>query len=307
MIYEYAIEPKIISLWASSDRDYAEFFREYGLGTPRIISNFPKSKTSKFRSYLLRHAPENPDSLQGMRYTEMVLKIAEATAQRECQTEQDDDWRQLVAIENNRLPFDVILTNDSIDMERNITLSSMYTRNSIWSHDKQKSVQRTNEKMLETIGNFIKLSSDKIIIVDTYGWTDESINFIRELLNLVQGRQLNSKIPDLSLFYKDKRGGASTGVGSPTASYVKSQILKHHQGFEPSKLSVFCLREKPENDIFHNRCILSELGGMLMGHGIGVSGVEHHTDDLALMEVSIYLKKWQLFSGETTYEVVSKA
>lgn len=308
MIHEYAIEPKVISSWASNDRDYAEFFREYGLGTPRIISNFPKSKPSKLRSYLLKHCPENQESLKAQRYIEMVLKIAEATAQRECRSEKDDDWCQLVATENNRLPFDVILTNESIETERNITLSNMYARDSIWNHNKQKSVQRTVEKMLETIGNFIRLSSDKIIIVDTYGWTNESINFIKELINSIQNRQLNSKIPNLFLYYKERRGSATTGVGSPAASYVKSQILNgQHQAFDSDKLTVACLREKPDSDVFHNRCILSELGGLISGHGLGVSGVEHHTDDLTLMEEIIYTKKWQLFSDETSYEVVSKS
>ena len=33
MIYEYALEPAVLTSWASNDRDYAEFLREYGLGT----------------------------------------------------------------------------------------------------------------------------------------------------------------------------------------------------------------------------------------------------------------------------------
>lgn len=80
MIHEYAIEPNVILTWASNGRDYAEFFREYGLGTPRIISNFPKSKPAKFRSYLLKHCPANSESLQVQRYIEIVQKIAEMTA-----------------------------------------------------------------------------------------------------------------------------------------------------------------------------------------------------------------------------------
>lgn len=44
MIYEYALDPVVLSTWASNERDYAEFLREYGLGTPRMISSFPKKK-----------------------------------------------------------------------------------------------------------------------------------------------------------------------------------------------------------------------------------------------------------------------
>ncbi len=48
MIYEYALDPAVLSTWASNERDYAEFLREYGLGTPRIISSFPKKKNLNF-------------------------------------------------------------------------------------------------------------------------------------------------------------------------------------------------------------------------------------------------------------------
>lgn len=308
MIHEYAIEPNVILSWASNGRDYAEFFREYGLGTPRIISSFPKSKPAKLRSYLLRQCPENSESLEGQRYIEIVQKIAEMTAQRECRSDQDEDWHQLVTSETNRLPFSVILTSEAIGIDRNISLPNLYAEGSIWNHERQKTVQRTAANMLAVISNLVALSSEKLIVADPFGWSEESIGFIQELIGLLLSRKLNSKTPTLHVLYKEKRGSAGTGVGCPNAGYVKSQILSGVQpDYDGNMLSVVCLNEKPGSDVFHNRYILSELGGLMSGHGVGVTGNESHTDDIILLEESIYSKRWLLFTDESSYELVSKA
>ncbi|MCX9535799.1 hypothetical protein [Vibrio cholerae] len=308
MIHEYAIEPNVILTWASNGRDYAEFFREYGLGTPRIISNFPKSKPAKFRSYLLKHCPANSESLQVQRYIEIVQKIAEMTAQRECRSDQGEDWCQLVTSETKRLPFSVILTSKEIGIDRNISLPNLYAEGSIWNHERQKTVQRTAANMLAVISNLVALSSEKIIVADPYGWTKESISFFQALVRLILSRQLNAKMPELNIFYKEKKGSTATGVSSPDAGYVKTQILSGvSANYDGKMLSVVCLDEKQGNDVFHNRYILSELGGLTSGHGFGVTENENHTDDIILMEESIYLKRWQLFTDETSYNVVSKA
>jgi hypothetical protein len=308
MIHEYAIEPNVILSWASNSRDYAEFFREYGLGTPRIISSFPKSKAAKLRSYLLRQCPESSESLHGQRYIEIVQKIAEMTVQRECRSDRDEDWHQLVSSETNRLPFSVILTSEAIGIDRNISLPDLYAEGSIWNHERQKTVQRTAANMLAVISNLVALSSEKIIVADPFGWSEESIGFIQELIGFLLSRKLNSKTPTLHVLYKEKRGSAGTGVGCPNAGYVKSQILSGVQpDYDGNMLSVVCLNEKPGSDVFHNRYILSELGGLMSGHGVGVTGNESHTDDIILLEESVYSKRWLLFTDESSYELVSKA
>lgn len=74
MIYEYALEPAVLTLWASNNRDYAEFLREYGRGTPRIASSFPMKKATKLRSYLMQHCPQDAQSLAGQRTPSWFLK-----------------------------------------------------------------------------------------------------------------------------------------------------------------------------------------------------------------------------------------
>ena len=110
------------------------------------------------------------------------------------------------------------------------------------------------------------------------------------------------------LFYKEKRGGGNSGNGSSSADHVRQQIFQGLTGDVSNlKIEVFELRETASNDVFHNRCILTEHGGVITGHGIGVSGDEAHTDDAILMKPEIYQKKWRQFIEQNCFQVVSEA
>ncbi|MCP9269966.1 hypothetical protein M5U04_18230 [Xenorhabdus sp. XENO-1] len=308
MIYEYALEPAVLSSWASNDRDYAESLREYGLGTPRIISSFPMKKASKLRSYLLRHSLEDSQSLTGRRYTEMVSKLVESIVVREVQDHQAANWQEAAVIENRRVPFDVILSSTEIEEGNNITPSSMYSQGSIWNHPDQLDVLRTNAGLLSAVSNLIRLAENKIVIIDPYGWTAKAVNFIRFMLQSITRNRVADRFPAIMLFYKEKRGNGNSGGGSPSADHVRHQILQGLAGDSSNlQVQVFELRETDDVDVFHNRCILTEHGGVMIGHGISVSGEESHTDEAILMRPDIYQKKWRQFVELNYYEVASEA
>ncbi|MCQ4246070.1 hypothetical protein [Stutzerimonas decontaminans] len=308
MIYEYALEPTVLAAWASNDRDYAEFLREYGLGTPRLVSTFPKKKVSKLRSYLLQHSPQDTQSLSGRRYIEMVTKLIESVVIRDVADLQTSVWSEAVVSEDNRAPFGVILSSVAICAENNITPNSMYLPDSIWNHAYQSNMQRTNAGLFSMIGNLVRLSTKHIVIIDPFGWSDEAIGFVRYMINSIHPNRLTGEIPKITLFYKEKRGGKNAGSGSPAADHVKDRIMQGLDGGGGDlKVEVLELREAAGSDVFHNRCILTEHGGVLTGHGIGVSNNELHTDEAILMREKIYQKKWLQFVEEKCFEVVSKA
>jgi hypothetical protein len=302
MINEYALDPVVLSSWASNDRDYAEFLREYGLGTPRLCSSFPKKKASKFRSFLLRNSHSDQQSLASQRYTEMVLKLVESIVNRDTHIYQVDGWNEMAIAENKTVPFDVILSSDEIELVNNITLHSMYSVNSIWNHPRQQSIFRTNSDFISRISNLLRLSNEKIIIVDPYGWTSNSIKFIRYLLSSIMSDRINKLKPMIVLYYKERE------KGSPSASHVKNNIIEGLTGDAASfQVEVFELKETPDSDVFHNRCILTEHGGVSTGHGISLPDEESHTDEMYLLDPEIYQKKWQQFNETICFELVSES
>jgi len=305
MIYEYALEPAVLYSWAGNDRDYAEFLREYGIGSPRIVSSFPKKKKAKLRSFFFSSINPDDQTLRGRRYTEMVTKIVEELALRDIVYNPDTSWQELVISENARLPFGVIISKDAISTERNITPKTMYKDNSLWHCPRQFDIQRTNERLSAVIGALIRLSTQRIIIIDTFGWTTEAINFMRYIISSIAHNRVNSTIPKISIFYKEKQGGTNTGTSSPNAAHVRNAILMNNHN--NVSLDVAELKEVNGQDVFHNRCVLTELGGVSTGHGIGVSGQQEHTDEAYIMEPEIYYKKWKQFADNNCFDVVSQA
>lgn len=308
MIYEYALEPSVLSFWASNDRDYAEFIREYGLGTPRVFSSFPKKKASKLRSYYLQNSPMDSQSLRAQRYTEMVAKLTEDLILREIPEPQAGDWCELAKAENERLPFSVVLSSGAIDIPRNITPANMYSPDSIWNHSRQKDFARTVDGLSSVVADLLRLSTDQIIVVDTFGWTPEAVVAMQQFITLIRANRVSSKLPSVRLYYKEKRGSGNSGNGSPSAPHVRQQILEGINGNGADiDLQVFELREVQGSDVFHNRCILTEHGGIITGHGIGISGEKAHTDEAVLMESKIYEKKLRQFLEGKTFQVISNA
>nr|WED69184.1 hypothetical protein PJ912_03445 [Pectobacterium colocasium] len=308
MIYEYALDPDVLYSWATNERDYAEFLREYGLGTPRIISSFPKKKKSKLRSYLLQYNSEDSQSLTGKRYTEMVIRLVESIVVREVQDNQAANWQETAIIENRRIPFGVILSSMRIEEHNNITPHSMYSQGSIWNHPEQLVISRTNAELFSIVSNLVCLAEKKIVIIDPYGWRVEAVNFIRFMLQSIPRYRVVSDFPVIILYYKEKRGSENGGRGSPSADHVRLQIIQSLIDDLPNlQVQVFELKERGDADVFHNRCILTEHGGIITGHGISVSGEESHTDEAILMSSDIYQKKWQQFVEQNCYEVASEA
>tara|TARA_R110001583_G_scaffold124593_1_gene275994 strand:+ start:14124 stop:15053 length:930 start_codon:yes stop_codon:yes gene_type:complete len=308
MINEYALQPLVLNNWASNSRDYAEFFREYGLGTPRVISSFPKKKAGKLRSYFLRNGPTNAQSLQSMRYTEMVTKLIESIVLRDVQECGENEWNQQVKAEHERLPFGAVLSEAPEDINCGITPIDMHQSDSIWNQPRQISIERTHAGVSNAYTNLLRLSSQQIIIIDPYGWNDASILMLQHLIRVAHIGRLNSQFPTITLFYKEKRGSNNTGQASPSAQNVKAKIKEGLESeFNSIMLNVFELRDIENNDVFHNRCILSELGGIGLGHGISVTGSSTHTDEATILAPDIYEKKWGQFVVNLNFEIVTKS
>lgn len=293
MIYEYAIEPELLKKWAGSERDYREFLREYGVGTPRLVSSFPKMRMNKWRSYYLRQAPAEEDSTQARRYLDMVEYLSESLILRdgfECQTE---DWRREALTEDGRAPFHVLLADRPMQSSRCLTTDTMYAENSLWDNARQKNVSRTCENITSCLRNMVRLASDKIVFVDPYLFKKQALKAVVGLICTALSDRVCSQQPELVLFYKSTPSSSS-------AEHVRSEIVRQlgDDIQALSAVSIYQLEELPGGDVFHNRCILTEHGGVSLGHGMTVSEDPHHTDEMTLLEREIYEKKWRQFVGD---------
>lgn len=303
MIHEYALDPELLKSWAANERDYREFLREYGLGTPRLSSSFPKQNKSKFRSFYLQKSPSNTQSLQAQRYVEMVNYLAESLVYRDGFECTSTDWSENVLAEDMRKPFYGVLTSTVMDTPRCLTVTTMYSDGSIWNHQRQAQVARTYDSCFPLLRDILRLAKDKIVFIDPYGWNDRAVSFIGNLIGGVHHNRVHSAVPELILCYKRKRGG-----GSPDATYVKAQLAERLAFIQGLQLGVYELDDRPGHDVFHNRYLLTELGGVSLGHGVDLSENAAHSDELNLLRRQVYIQKWQQFvEDRSCFKLVSQA
>lgn len=307
MIHEYTIAPELLMKWAADDRDYDEFFEKFGLGHPRVVSSFPKKKATKFRSYFLRNGPADRGSQQGMRYVEMVTHMIESLVLRDDFFCNSTDWENDVITEDKRAPFYAVLSTKELNTPRSLTPDNMYLPNSIWKHKRQANISRTYESMSVYLKNILRISTKKVVIIDSFGWNARAIDVVCRMIDDILIDRIHSDIPEVTLYYKE-RLDKNPSKASPAADSVEKKIQEGLSSDENLiNIKVVELKERTGEDVFHNRCILTEHGGVKLGHGIDLSKDPNHTDEIDLMEKHIYMKYWDQFVENLAFEVITES
>ena len=106
----------------------------------------------------------------------------------------------------------------------------------------------------------------------------------------------------MKIYYKENRQDSS-----PSPEYIKKQLLSSLNNIAQNlEITVFQIKETDQSDAFHNRYILNELGGIQLGHGLDLSGKEHHTDEAILLSKDIYMKRWKQFYYPDRFEILDE-
>jgi hypothetical protein len=290
--------------WAGNNRDYAEAIREYGLGTPRILSSFPRRKARKLRSYLLQRAPVDQQSLQSQRYVELVQLLTETVVQHPVINTGDIDWIDHLILEQKRgNGFDLVMTQSKERILGALGPLDIYGAGSPWHHPRQEYIARTLEGIGRVTDNFLKYATDKIFIVDPYSWNSRSIEVISNFIEKLDKRLYSVDRLSISIYYKKKYDKSNPGAG-----VVIDSLL----GCLPALSTAMSINIKEldadeKEDVFHNRYILTHLGGVILGSGVDLSANQNHTDDAVLMDKSIYARRWNQYVDGLRLPIVSNA
>lgn len=298
MIKEFALDPTLLLHWAKSERDFREFFREYGRGTPRHISSFPKKKFSKLRSYLIEKIDYLESEHEKLRYTEMVQALAEGLACRSCEISTTTNWVDLVQIENNINPFDTILSSSKINLESALTLDNMYS-SELWNLPFQLNIKRTQEDFLNHLESFVKTTINNLVFIDAYCYQNRALDLIVNLINQLEQRKLKENTINVQIFYREN-------TNSKDVRYVKNQILTNIKSTLNIDVQVNELRSASGQDVFHNRYILNDCGGVLLPYGFDLSDQEYETDEAIILSKENYNKRWTQFIENLSFELVNQ-
>ncbi|WP_152208487.1 hypothetical protein [Marinobacter changyiensis] len=288
MIVEHLIEPEFLLKVAETRRDYKDLLREFSLPSPRVAGNFPKMKS--FRKQVLSKQSADASEHAQMRLLELLGLLSERRVERSLAFDGTISFHEnLKNAENNffsgihflldrkpPVPLDskvVCIEDFELGFDPSVT---------------QVSVRRTAEELSQNLREFVRLSSS-ITLIDPYFGTQAGMwkTFILLLKASLESSPTPNKAFDV-LFDGSKKTARS-------CKYLATKLIEEQPDLAKS-FSRITFKEIQETgkSAIHNRYLLSELGGVSIGHGFEESN-EHEHDDLNLLGEAVYRQRFSQF------------
>lgn len=302
MVYEYALDPALVA--TSTNRILCNLLKDsFGPGKGRLVSRFPgKWKKQVWQAFeelsgALPDTDRDRAQIQSEkeRLTELIQRLSDVWIKREEYIwNPDETWLPNAAAEHQRIPFRAILTSTPMD-ERTpaLTIDDLTDENERWGIPHGVSTLRKAENFSALVAPLLRCCQ-KAIFVDPH-------------FNPSKYR------------YRQALGSFLMEMASPCSVRSKKQAELHCKGdvdydrdfarecetrlpeLIPSAmvLSIRRWKERVPGENFHNRYILTDIGGIAFGHGLD-EGRDGQSDDLHLLDEKQYFLRWSQYSGASS-------
>lgn len=304
MIYEYALEPELVATWTDRS-DYRYFVERFGLGQGRIVSQFPKRWTR-----LVWDSFGGTSEMERKRLEEVIARLSERTIRRVGIDWNDEvGWLENVEREDGRIAFRAILARDNPRVHPSVLVAADVDEGSEprWAAPQGRTVARSAVDMANAVASVLRCSSVVVFVDPHFG--PERPRFRRPFERFLEQmvRERPGAQPDrIEVLTELEKTG--------TAEFFRKECHTRLRKCVPKGVRVVVRRlsQKAAGEIFHNRYILTDIGGVIFGIGLDDGG-QGQTDDLNLMARDQYELRWAQFSGksltgfkedETSFEVI---
>jgi len=295
MIQEYAIDPESLVTWARDRLACRHIKDNFGIGTPRIMSDFPKLKNWRKQ---LRIAATSLDDTSRSNLEELFKLLIEKTVTRSgCEYDGNDLWIDNVEKENKRHLFKAILATDNPNNNEQVLLSDEVGDwpAKLWDAPDRLTAKRDMLSMTNILRPLLQKSTEILFVdpffrADEYRFREPVCAFLRESINCSIYPTKQRVEIHVSADYRN----------SPPADYFKKECLAKLPQKIPKNLELKIRRwkQKPDREKLHNRYILTELGGVSFGIGLD-SGQKGETDEVNLLSRDQWWLRWNQYGKDT--------
>ncbi len=289
MVYEFAVDPELVAGWGERYQ-FRYFIDKFGLGQPRIVSGYPK--LVKWRSQVLKKAEGSGASAMEMqRLTALLLAMTEAMIARpKGDYDGNKKWSENTKDVHEKHPFHAILAKDIATDDAWLNTEDLGEKEfPRWDIGRSAVVPREEKQMAVALSGLLA-NSARIVIVDPHfdPLTSRHQKTFRELFRSIL-KHRHAEHPEAV--------DVMTGTGSDRVGF-RNDCLKLMPRNIPTGLVVNFKRLIPRagGEALHNRYILTNLGGVLVGYGLD-KGKSGQTDDLVLLDRNEYLDRWNKYAG----------
>jgi len=296
MIHAYAIEPEVAASWLDP-RTFRMVVGHFGLGTPRAMLEIPKFSKWKKAVYGLANTS---DDLEHSRLAELFRILGECRVRRiDVAYDGNGPWLEnaereydrrafaaIIAIANPRKRSCVLLANDVGDL-----------MNPLWKRTRAKTPTREAGNLAMAVAATLENCSTLHIVDPHFGPENPRHRVVLEELLRVATRPSCPSI-DVTIHCRAK---SKIGFFEAEAARMAARL--------PSGVTVSFIRwakKDSAGERFHNRYLLTDIGGVTFGGGMDAGG-KTQTEDINLMDQGQYEKRWGQFARhEVTLDLVDQ-
>lgn len=282
MFYEFAVDPAVISSW-----ERARFFLDaFGPWTGRFLTEYPHKKWKKMVYEGLRC----PDVERARIETRLRQLDARVFARRPgAPYDVTSSWIANAHNEHARDPFRAIIALEATGHDYVLDGAHLDGREQRWRVEAGAMVARNAEEFARRLQLLLKLSS-RIVIVDPYFRTDRSETFapVAAICRMTGPRSVVE-------VHRSERNDV-------THTHCIASARRFEQAL-PSGRSVrmHTWLERDGGARFHNRYLLTEIGGVKFGDGIE-EGDPGHEDHLSILDETSRAGLWAQYVDTPAFE-----
>lgn len=293
MLYEYALEPALLSNW----KDFRYFTEKFGFSQRRLISCYPKHwKRMVYESLT------SCGEIERKRIEDRLQKLDDRILKRQHEWDRQCDWLTNAEAEHARRPFYAILARsnpnnrDYVLEEENISEDHPFP-----ASPKSPVIRRVAGEMAACVALLLR-AAEKILFIDPY-FGPQYLRYQRPLeafLDAILEQRQGEPPTRIEIHASDRL----------EAGFFKSECDRHLPKIIPEGISVRLVqwRQKEGGEKLHNRFILTDKGGVRFGVGLDDSdGADGETDEVESLGEETYKFRWaQYASSDPAFDFVDK-
>ncbi|MBL3554759.1 MULTISPECIES: hypothetical protein [Marinobacter] len=288
MLVEHLIEPEFLLKVSETRRDYKDLLREFSMPSPRVAGNFPKMKN--FRKQVLSKQSADASEHAQMRLEELLRLLSERRVERSLVFDGSITFHENLKNAEQNFFCGIHFLKDRkppIPLDSQVVCIEDFEQG-LEPSVTQISVRRTAEELSQSLKEFVRLSSS-ITLIDPYFGTQAGMwkTFILLLTASLDSSPAPGKTFDV-LFDGSKKTARSCKYLADRLTEEQPDLVKQF-----SRITFKDIRETGKSAI-HNRYLMSELGGVSIGHGFEESNDQEH-DELTLLAEEVYQQRSSQF------------
>lgn len=310
MIYEFALEPSLVAGW--HDRKAYQFFDEkFGIKAGRLVSAYPKKwKTLVWKAF--NAGPARTDQNAQMRMTELIQFLWQNAVRRKSSFPELENWLERAEAEHAERPFRAIIAlNNPRDQAFVITADHLIADgHELWVIPDIGPTPRTADELAKTVSPILSLCR-VAILVDPY--FDPMKKQFRDPLEAIlmsccenvcglKGLTLELHTSIDRHFQSWERGEDRDPIEEKRVydTFV-GNCINILPGLIPAgiTLRVVVWTERVNGEKLHNRYVLSDIAGVIVGTGLDQSNNpdSDESDDITLLSKGQHNNRLRQYTG----------